>query len=475
MTILSILILTLSCLLIGWIGRGRRRLDLLLVSSILAIYWMQPSTPIRHLDFWFPTLTIGLTSVVWAVSRTPTAPPIRESLRTSLFIVATVIAIGILRYISPLCCLTPTRPPDMLQVLFALLLVFALVMLIIRFLPGKTMQATALVWLILVIFIIFKTEVLGGWLSAGLRGLTGQSTTLASALDLRWLGFSYVAFRLVHTLRDRIAGRLSAYSLAEFIIFIIFFPTFNAGPIDRIQRFSQDLRKPFALDPAAVMRSSQRILVGIFNKFVLADSLVLIALNDVNAAQTISHGWLWILLYAYTFRIYFDFAGYTDIAIGMGGLLGIQLPENFTRPYWKSNLTQFWNSWHITLAQWFRAYYFNPLTRALRTSRLSIPMGVIIFTGQVSTMLLIGLWHGVTWNFAIWGLWHGLGLFVHNRWSEFVRVRLPSLEDRPRLKQLFSISGVLITFHYVALGWVWFALTQPGLSWQVLLQMFGAA
>ena len=223
------------------------------------------------------------------------------------------------------------------------------------------------------------------------------------------------------------------------------------------------------------MRSSQRILVGIFNKFVLADSLVLIALNDVNAAQTISHGWLWILLYAYTFRIYFDFAGYTDIAIGMGGLLGIQLPENFTRSYWKSNLTQFWNSWHITLAQWFRAYYFNPLTRALRTSRLSIPMGVIIFTGQVSTMLLIGLWHGVTWNFAIWGLWHGLGLFVHNRWSEFVRVRLPSLEDRPRLKQLFSISGVLITFHYVALGWVWFALTQPGLSWQVLLQMFGAA
>jgi D-alanyl-lipoteichoic acid acyltransferase DltB (MBOAT superfamily) len=133
---------------------------------------------------------------------------------------------------------------------------------------------------------------------------------------------------------------------------------------------------------------------------------------------------------------------------------------------------QFWNSWHITLAQWFRAYYFNPLTRALRTSPRQIPMPWIIFFGQVSTMLLLGLWHGITWNFAIWGAWHGIGLFIHNRWSELIRSRQTALEESPWLKKMLEVSGVVLTFNYVALGWVWFALSQPVLSWQVLLNLF---
>ena len=112
----------------------------------------------------------------------------------------------------------------------------------------------------------------------------------------------------------------------------------------------------------------KRIIIGIFSKFVLADGLALIALNNINSRQVNSTGWLWVMLYAYAFRIFFDFSGYTDIAIGMGQLLGIQLPENFEKPYLKQNLTLFWNSWHITLAQWFRAYFFNPLTRALRAN-----------------------------------------------------------------------------------------------------------
>jgi len=98
-------------------------------------------------------------------------------------------------------------------------------------------------------------------------------------------------------------------------------------------------------------------VIGLFKKFALADSLALIALNAVNAGQVKSSGWMWLILYAYAFQIYFDFSGYTDIAIGMGRWLGIRLPENFAHPYLKPNLTLFWNSWHITLAQWFRAYF----------------------------------------------------------------------------------------------------------------------
>ena len=475
MNLLNILILVLVCLLIGASGRGRWRVPLLMLASILAIYWMQPSTPIRHLDFWFPTATLGLSILVWIATRPPSTPSLRENLPSMLLVAGTVIAICLLRYLGPVCCLTPSRPPELLQVVLALLLIGAVALVSARFISGKTALLNLFVLLIVGVFVVLKTEFLAQLTSSGLRNLTGQSTAVASALDLRWLGFSYVAFRLIHALRDRIAGRLPDYSFSEFLIFIIFFPSFTAGPIDRLQRFAQDLRKPFQLDATILLHAGQRILFGIFNKFVLADTLAIIALNDTNATQTSSIGWLWVLLYAYAFRIYFDFAGYTDIAIGMGKLLGIHLPENFDRPYRKPNLTQFWNSWHITLAQWFRGYYFNPLTRSLRSSPRQIPMPLIIFFGQTTTMLLLGLWHGITWNFVIWGLWHGIGLFIHNRWSEMLRHRLVDIEEKPRLKKALEFSGVILTFHYVVLGWVWFALSQPALSWQVILHLFGLA
>jgi D-alanyl-lipoteichoic acid acyltransferase DltB (MBOAT superfamily) len=471
--LINILILILASLLLAILGRGRLRIPLLLVSSILVIYWLQPPTPIRHLDFWLPTITLALTIFVWAVTRAPESPSLRDNLPYFFIIGGAVIIIDLFRYLDPVCCLTPTRPPDLLNVLFVLLVTCAFSLLVARYLPGKAVLINILTWLILGLFVILKTEFLGFLTSSGLRSLTGQSTNLASALDLRWLGFSYVAFRLIHTLRDRIAGRLPGYSLAEFAIYIIFFPSFTAGPIDRIQRFAQDLRKPFQLQISTLLYGGKRLVIGIFNKFVLADALAIIALNDANASQTSSTGWLWVLLYAYAFRIYFDFAGYTDIAIGLGSLLGIQLPENFARPYLKPNLTQFWNSWHITLAQWFRAYYFNPLTRSLRSNPRQIPMPLIIFVGQASTMLLIGLWHGITWNFAIWGLWHGMGLFIHNRWTEFTRPRLASLEDKPRQKKALELGGIFLTFNYVALGWVWFSLNFPSQAWQVFLQLFG--
>jgi D-alanyl-lipoteichoic acid acyltransferase DltB (MBOAT superfamily) len=205
----------------------------------------------------------------------------------------------------------------------------------------------------------------------------------------------------------------------------------------------------------------------------VADGLALAALNATNAAQVQSTGWTWVLLYAYSLQIFFDFSGYTDIAIGLGRLLGIALPENFNAPYLKPNLTQFWNNWHMTLTQWFRAYYFNPLTRWLRTGGRKLSAAAIIFVTQITTFVLIGLWHGITWNFVLWGAWHGVGLFVQNRYSEWVRPHLPDLSARPALKQGLAVFGGLLTFHYVALGWVWFALPSAGLSWQVFLKLFG--
>jgi alginate O-acetyltransferase complex protein AlgI len=278
--------------------------------------------------------------------------------------------------------------------------------------------------------------------------------------------------RLLHTVRDRQSGRLPEVKLSEYVIYLIFFPALSAGPIDRIERFVTDLRKSPVLSMGDLGAAGRRLVVGLFKKFILADSLALIALNATNALQVRASGWAWVLLYAFAFQIFLDFSGYTDIAIGVGRLMGFQLPENFNAPLRKPNLTQFWNNWHMTLTQWFRAYFFSPVTRFLRSRSRPLPVPVIIFLTQMATMILIGLWHGVSWNFVLWGAWHGLGLFLHNRWAELTKARFAMLPTAGQTA--IQVAGVFLTFQYVALGWVFFALPTLASSFRFFGVLFGA-
>lgn len=473
MTILQTLSLCLVALLLGIFFQSQRRNWLLLIASLVSVYWFQPFTPIPHLDFWLPSLSITLAILIWALTRQVGLAIDRQDWITAGIVSGVILTIGSLRYLGPLCCLTPSRPPEILQIIIAILMITGVAAFLYQQNRFKSILLTVFLMIILCLFVILKTEPLATALSIALRSLTGRSVATAAAQDLRWLGFSYIAFRLLHVLRDRQSGRLPDFKLHEFLIYVFFFPTLLAGPIDRGQRFLQDLRKPLSLNVLELLQGGKRIAWGSFKKFVLADALAIIALNETKAAQTTSTVWLWVLVYAYAFRIYLDFSGYTDIAIGSGQLVGIKLPENFDRPYLKPNLTTFWNSWHMTLAQWFRAYFFNPLTRHLRSSKHPIPTALIILIGQFSSMLLIGLWHGVTWNFLIWGAWHGVGLFVHNRWSEFSRARLANLKPLSWRARLVGVASTFITFQYVLLGWIWFALPEPAQSWQVLGRLFG--
>jgi len=472
MTLGGLLLFGVVAISLGLWFPQRWRVSALAAVSTLALFALQPTVPIRHWDFWLPTLTLALTVCVWAAIRPLRPEPLRISpLAVSLFIF-TFFILTLPRYLGPLCCLTRSRPPDIWFVALALIAIAALAYGLTR-LNASPRALWVVLLLLLALFIVWKVEPLARGISAGLRALAGQDPSLAAASELRWLGFSYVAFRLLHTVRDRMTGKLPALTLTEFITYVIFFPTLTAGPIDRADRFIKDLRQSYALSAFTARDGGQRLALGLFKKFVLADSLAFFALNGVNATQATSPLWLWILLYAYAFRLYFDFSGYTDIALGLGQWLGFKLPENFDRPYLKPNLTAFWNSWHITLAQWFRAYFFNPFTRALRNSPRELPPALIIFLTQFSTMLLIGLWHSVTWNFVIWGAWHGVGLFIHNRYLDFMRPRLPLFDSRPRLKQAAHILGVLLTFHYVTLGWVWFALPDVTLAAKTFIRLWG--
>jgi alginate O-acetyltransferase complex protein AlgI len=474
MSLTNILVISFLSLLAGWLLPVRWRLWFLLVVSLLVVYWLQPSSSIRNLDFWLPTASIGLTLVTWAIVQDKNINPRKQNLVGLAIIGLLILAIGLNRYLGDFCCLTPTRPPQISLVLIAVLLIAGITWLIYRLIPSNRRIAGVLIILIIGLFIILKLEPVGVAASASLRMVQNQDPSLATITDITWLGFSYLAFRLIHALRDFQNKRLPNFRIDEFVTYALFYPSLPAGPIDRSQRFIQtDLQKTGIIHSHQRLMGVQRILLGCFKKFVIADSLALIALNPQNASQVEGAFWMWILLYAFALRIYFDFSGYTDIALGIALLVGIRLPENFARPYLKTNLTAFWNSWHITLAQWFRSYVFNPLTRSLRSRPNPIPTWLIILIGQIVTMLLIGLWHGITWGFAIWGLWHGIGLFIHNRWSDWSRPRLTGKDESPWMKKVLGFSGWLITFNYVTLGWVWFAVPNVNNAIQIFHKLIG--
>lgn len=472
MALINILVFLLLAILIGSLRHQRQRSWILLISSIMAVFWLQPGTTLRHFNFWLPMGSLVLTVMGWFVIA-PTTRRITRADAAALAVIFLIpLIIGLMRALPAQFQITKSYPPQLHLIVIACLICLMLITLLYWVGRWSWISSAIFTCLLLSLFIFLKSENLSNWLSGRLRILTGQSSSLAGGTDLQWLGFSYLAFRLLHTIRDRWTGRLPPVNLREFVTYTLFFPSLTAGPIDRVERFIQDLRNPQSMSAERALSAGKRISIGLLKKFVLADSLSILALDPTFVDQVSSPGWLWVFLYAYAFQIYLDFGGYTDVAIGVGMLMGIDLPENFIRPYLQTNIGEFWNRWHMTLAQWFRFYFFNPLTRFLRSSFRSVPAWCVIMLGQVTTMALIGLWHGITWNFLVWGLWHGAGLFVHNRWVALLK-RAPTCLEPFRGSQALRAMSILATFHYVVLGWVWFAMPDLQSAWSALLTLIG--
>lgn len=473
MGLTQILICAAFILLYRLVFHERGRSWVLFAASIVAVFWLQPETPIRNLDFWLPLATLLLSAAGWALTQPVDQRFTRENGWAALVLVALVLGLGMTRWLPGDALLTASRPPVFLAVAAGVLMGAGIVAALARFTRPTAGWLLGAVAAFIVLLLILKVPALAEGLSVGLRSLSGQSVQRASALDIRWLGISYVIFRLIATLRDRQSGRLPAMTLREYMTYVVFFPAFTAGPIDRPERFLKDLHAPAPFSDLDALEGGRRLVLGVFVKFVVADGLAFFALNPGNSTQIQTTGWLWVAVVAYSLRIYLDFSGYTAIAIGLAGWLGVHLPENFNRPYLKPNLTQFWNNWHMILTQWFRAYYFNPLTRALRSRKKPLPPVQVIFITQVTTMVLIGLWHGGTVNFVVWGLWHGLGQFVQNRYSDRTRGWMARLNQKTQAKQAYTLLSTLVTFVYVSLGWVWFVLPDPQAALSVFKRLVG--
>lgn len=468
MTVVEIAMLACIAVFVGWLGKGRK-LALLAVSA-LVLYWLQPHQEPVNLMFWLPTLTLIAAVLSWLITVKPDSRGWKENRGAVLVLLGVMVFVDLNRFFQ-FEWFFSVETPRLQWIGLSLLFVSGVSFILARLGKFNRFALMLAVVALIGLLLLIKTPSVTAWLFEAVATLRGKEA--GGQPVLAWLGFSYVSFRLLHTIFDRLAGRLPSVSLADYMNYVIFFPAITAGPIDRVERFVTGLNSPLPLDAEGWLDAGQRIFIGLFKKFVVADALAWIALNETFARDAQSTGWLWTLLYAYSLRIYFDFSGYTDIAIGLGRLLGIRLPENFASPYLKPNLTQFWNSWHITLTQWFRSYFFNPLTRVMRSTSKPVSPWMMILFSQISTMLLIGLWHGVTVNFILWGLWHGCGLFIQNRWSEFARARFSERVTSLSSQRLFQVVGIFLTFNFVSLGWLFFALPSPELAWSAVLKLAG--
>ncbi len=263
------------------------------------------------------------------------------------------------------------------------------------------------------------------------------------------LGISFFTFEFIHYAVDRYKGRAERGRFGEYLAFILFFPTMVAGPIKRYQDFEPNLRAPstnWALD---WRMGFTRIFAGLAKKFAIADLLT--ALTDHLNARDIPHAERWILpvwLLAYGLKIYMDFSAYSDIAIGSARLFGLKVPENFDWPYLQTNITKFWQHWHISLSKWLTDYVYIPLGG----SRVAPPR---IYLNLMLTMLVSGLWHGAGLNFIAWGLWHGALLAIHRAWNQRAGAKTAA-PGRVRV-----VASWALTMACVNLGWAFFVMDLP--------------
>ena len=310
------------------------------------------------------------------------------------------------------------------------------------------------------IFIVQKNQAAAVEASKLLRNLSQQSINLANAREIVWVGYSYFAFRIIHTLIDWRKNRQIETRLLDYLNYLLFFPSYLAGPISRFDYFMES----YETDREAISAQEDlipgmnRLIIGIFQKFIVSDFLYTFALNQNLADQISSRGWMWFSVLIYSLRLFFDFSGYTHIAIGLARIIGIRLPENFDKPFLAPTLTIFWNRWHITLTQWFRSYYFNPISRKIKRTYKSLDQRIILFFMQLTTMILIGFWHGINLNFVYWGIWTGAGLFLQNQISTFFKKKSNKGGYLWQKNPLIKAISTGLTFLYVSLGWVWFAL-----------------
>ena len=287
-----------------------------------------------------------------------------------------------------------------------------------------------------------------GFLAENLSALLGnaQRSTLNAQLStiLLPIGISFFSFQSVTYTLDTYRGvNKPMEKLSDFMLYITMFPQLIAGPIVRYCDVADQIRQRES-SYGDRLQGFIRFVVGLSKKILIADVLgVQVDAMLKNPVAGLDTGTAWLVALAYTFQIYFDFAGYSDMAIGLGRIMGFRFPENFDNPYTSRSITEFWKRWHITLGSFIKNYLYIPLGGNRKgKGRMYLNLWLCF--------LLSGLWHGASWNFVVWGALHGLFICLDKLFLGKV------------MKKIGTIPSVLLTFLTVAVLWMFFRIEDLG-------------
>ena len=315
-----------------------------------------------------------------------------------------------------------------------------------------------------------------------LSGLDWAIPSIALPLAISFFTFQQIAFLL-----DAHDGAVNDHDFVNYCLFITFFPHLIAGPITHHREMFPQFSDPDVFRPRLqnLAVGSTLFLIGLFKKVVIADSMgefarPVFAAAAMGTPPSFLEAWSGALSYA--FQIYFDFSGYTDMAIGLGVMFGISLPPNFDSPFKARNIIEFWSRWHMTLTRFVTAYIYNPivirLTRWRARKGLALPkrgratpgafVALIAFP-TILSMLIIGMWHGAGWQFGVFGLLHGIFLTINHGWRQVkVRLGLPIDSNHP----LALVPSVLVTFLCVLIALIFLPRRERG-GWRDLACQHG--
>ncbi|WP_416825585.1 D-alanyl-lipoteichoic acid biosynthesis protein DltB [Ectobacillus polymachus] len=268
-----------------------------------------------------------------------------------------------------------------------------------------------------------------------------------------FLGISYLTFKSVQIIIEIRDGQIKELSLYDFLRFLLFFPTITSGPIDRYRRFQKDIEKtPSAEEYKELLYIGiNRIFQGFLYKFIIGYLINEYMLHTEFIMRNTFSSVL-VYMYAYSFYLFFDFAGYSAFAIGISYFMGIKTPENFNKPFISRNIKDFWNRWHMSLSFWFRDYIYMRFVFLMTKKKLIKDRYIVSYMGFFLNFFIMGMWHGLHTNYIIYGLYHAL-LFI-----------LFDLFERQNKKHKFwpknkltHIIAIIITFHFVCFGFLIFS------------------
>jgi alginate O-acetyltransferase complex protein AlgI len=314
-------------------------------------------------------------------------------------------------------------------------------------LGGRLSQASSRA--VLALGILFNLVLLGYFKYAGFF-----VANLNDALGMHWsvpniilpIGISFITFQKIAFLVDAYRGLVRNFTLLNYALFVTFFPQLIAGPITHHSEIMPQLgaakRWDFSADFAV---GASIFIVGLFKKVVIADTCAVYAdagYAMVKAGHPLDAASAWITVLSYSFQLYYDFSGYSDMAVGLGRMFGIRLPVNFYSPYKATSIIDFWRRWHMTLSRFLRDYLYFPLGGNRRGP-------VRRYANLMIVMLLGGLWHGANWTFVVWGGIHGLMLIVNHAWNALPLSHHPVMTTLPA-----RVVAIAITFLAVTLAWV---------------------